>query len=76
MHTFSYELIEAFRAYWLQRYGEQIASEQAEQYLNSLAELYLAFAGIDEQTRPPAALGPRGRIDSSYPCSLNTQSDE
>ena len=61
MQTFSYELIEAFRAYWLQRFGEEIASEQAEQYLGSLAELYLAFDGNERIGRPPAALGPRGQ---------------
>jgi hypothetical protein len=39
---FSKELINQIIAYWKNHFGEQISVNEAEEYLNSLADLYLA----------------------------------
>ncbi len=40
---FTPKLVEDFKAYWLKNYQQDISDDQAEQYLNSLAELFLSF---------------------------------
>lgn len=40
---FSQKLIDDFKSYWLNRFEKNISTEEADQYLNSLAELFLAF---------------------------------
>ena len=43
---FSPKLIKDFKIYWLKRFKEKISTGQAEQYLDSLAELFLIFSEI------------------------------
>ena len=40
---FTEKLILDFKGYWVEHYDETISDEQAEQYLNSLAELFISF---------------------------------
>jgi len=51
MGCFSEKLIEDLRTYWLERWGEDISAEDAEQYLHALAELYLCMREIEENKR-------------------------
>jgi TorA maturation chaperone TorD len=44
VQQFSKQLIDDFIAYWHTRLNEKISEDQAEQYLNSLAELFLLFS--------------------------------
>jgi hypothetical protein len=48
---FSQKLVEDFRIYWRQRWGEKIPVETAETCLDALAELYLCVRKIDEGKR-------------------------
>lgn len=45
-HKFSEELIIQIRTYFQDHYGIKINDVQAEEFLNSLADLYLAFYQI------------------------------
>ena len=50
--NFSQQLVGDFKTYWFKRFQEHISDEQAEQYLNSLAELFLGFREITKDKRP------------------------
>jgi uncharacterized protein (DUF2164 family) len=43
---FCKELIQKIQEYFLQTYNIKLSDEQAEEFLNSLADLYLAFHQI------------------------------
>ena len=50
--NFSQQLVEDFKMYWFKRFKEHISDEQAEQYLNSLVELFLGFQEIARDKHP------------------------
>ncbi len=48
MNNFSQKLKDRLIDYFKQYYGLEISQEQADEYLNSLADLYLAFTPKDD----------------------------
>jgi len=49
--SFNQELIVRITGYFRDRYGEYLTPEQAEEYLNSFADLFLAMAGIEDRPK-------------------------
>jgi hypothetical protein len=49
--SFSDTLKERMMNYALEKYGKKITPEEAEEYLRSLANVYLAFYEIERQKR-------------------------
>jgi len=55
MTTFSQTLIEKTKRYFLIHWGKVLSDEEADAYIDSLAGLFLAFAGegSDGREKPP-----------------------
>jgi hypothetical protein len=65
-YRFSQKLREKLKAYFLERHGVEISGEQADEYLDSMADLYCALSAPNAQRNPPDAKRPgRPRAFSS-----------
>lgn len=49
--NYSQPLISGIQKYFAEKYDDVISEDTAEQYLSSLGELYLAFAGIEQNIK-------------------------
>lgn len=65
MRSFSPDLIQRIQRYFADKYGDILTSSEAEEYLDSFADFYLAIAGVDSDQPSGGPKGPAGLSDSS-----------
>lgn len=63
MTKFSPQLVERLQKHFAEKHNAQVSDDEAQAYLDSLADLYLLVVGVDSSAPP-------GRGDHTAPLSL------
>ena len=65
--SFSKDLIAKMKTYAHEKFGQELTDETADQYLGSLARVYLAFAEIERKRKSPRKLNSEGFSNNGLP---------